>query len=525
MIKNKILFYFIIITYLGIGSYLSVTNGITSDEFFEQLNWEKNLSGIKNFLANGNYDDFLKYQDKYHGIAFHYISQPIQFLTYKFVSTLNEVSTSGAYLMSKHFVVFLLFFISGFSFYYLCLKLTNNKFFSFISSSIYLLYPYLFGHAMFNMKDIPFLSLWLISTYFYLTLVEDLFFEKELKYNQIFLVSFFTAFLISIRILGLAILLQYLISLIILFNIKKINLIDFIKENYKKVLSFVLFIFLLIYIMNPVLWHNPLEIINSYKWMSNYFNNICTLTLGDCMSSLSLPSSYYFIWLFFKLPILILLGIVIFPLIEGKIFSQKIVTIYYGTILFSLLSLLFIFILIKINIYDELRHVIFIFPLIFLLSLTNIYYLNKKFFFVTGSLLIIFFIFENKSLNPYQYTWLNSFAKFTNIQKNFEIDYWGVSNKNLQKKIIDYAAKNNISKNTCIYGDNYTKEFLITKDFTCFKRYQQLGEKRADPVFAYKNLRDAKRSKPIDCKLIWDETYKYTFYKKEISVGTLWWCD
>ena len=27
---------------------------------------------------------------------------------------------------------------------------------------------------------------------------------------------------------------------------------------------------------------------------------------------------------------------------------------------------------------------------------------------------------ENFSLNPYQYTWLNSFAKFTNISKNFE---------------------------------------------------------------------------------------------------------
>ena len=31
-----------------------------------------------------------------------------------------------------------------------------------------------------------------------------------------------------------------------------------------------------------------------------------------------------------------------------------------------------------------------------------------------------------------------------NIQKNFEIDYWGVSNKNLNKKIIEHANKNNI---------------------------------------------------------------------------------
>ena len=44
-------------------------------------------------------------------------------------------------------------------------------------------------------------------------------------------------------------------------------------------------------------------------------------------------------------------------------------------------------------------------------------------------------------------------------------------------------------------------------------------------LFAYKNLRNVKRSDPKDCKLIWNETYKYSFYKKRISVGTLWFCD
>jgi hypothetical protein len=167
----------------------------------------------------------------------------------------------------------------------------------------------------------------------------------------------------------------------------------------------------------------------------------------------------------------------------------------------------------------------FLIPLIFLVSLTNIFYLNKKIFYSLGTLLILFFIIENKSLNPYQYTWLNSFAKLTNIQKNFEIDYWGVSNKNLQKKLVEYVEENNLSKEICIYGDAYAKEFLVNKNFKCFKRYQQLGEAKKEPVLAYKNLRNAKRSNPNDCKLIWNETYKYSFYKQNISVGTLWLCD
>ena len=68
-------------------------------------------------------------------------------------------------------------------------------------------------------------------------------------------------------------------------------------------------------------------------------------------------------------------------------------------------------------------------------------------------------------------------------------------------------------------------EFLVNKNFECFKRYQQLDSAKKGPILAYKNLRNAKRSNPNDCKLIWDETYTYSFYKQNISVGTLWLCD
>ena len=135
------------------------------------------------------------------------------------------------------------------------------------------------------------------------------------------------------------------------------------------------------------------------------------------------------------------------------------------------------------------------------------------------------FIFENLSLNPYQYTWLNSFAKFTNISKNFEVDYWGVSNKKLTKKIVQYSEENSISKDTCIYGDIFAKEYLTTKNFTCFKTYSQLDAAKEKTLFAYKNLRNVKRSDPKDCKLILNETYNYSFYKKKISVGTAWFCN
>ena len=149
MLKDKkILFYLLVILYLGIGIYLSITTGITSDESFEQLNWDKNVSGIISLLNFGHYDEFLRYLDKYHGIAFHYISQPIQFFISNLVSNLNEVSDFGGHLMSKHSIVFLIFSLSGIYFFRLINKITQNLFFSYLSTSLYLLYPYLFGHSL-----------------------------------------------------------------------------------------------------------------------------------------------------------------------------------------------------------------------------------------------------------------------------------------------------------------------------------------------------------------------------------------
>ncbi len=526
IIKKNYQFFIFLLFYFFVGAYLSIINGITSDEYHQQLNWEIHQSAIISFFKNGSYDVLLNHGDRYQGVAFNLITQPFSIVFNKFVSNLNDITTYGGWLVAKHIAIFLTFTISGIFFYLLSYKISNNLIFALISSTLYLLYPYLFGHAQFNEKDIPFLSFWIINTYISLTIVESLFLEEKIKNNKVILLSFLTAFLIGIRTVGLLICLQYLISIIILFNIKKIDINDFVKKNWKLFLIFTIPLFIFIYILNPIFWHNPLaESINSINVMSKYWNELCTLTFGTCMNSLNLPASYYFIWLFFKLPILVIIGILLFPFVEKKIFNNTPASMYYLTLLLSFFFILFIFIFKNVAVYDELRHVLFLVPMIFLIGLVNLFYFNKKLFITLGSIAFFFFLIENFSLYPYQYTWLNSFAKFTNIQKDFEIDYWGISNKNLAKKIVQYSKENSISKDTCVYGDIFAKEYLTTKNFTCFRTYSQLDGAKEKTLFAYKNLRNVKRSDPKDCKLIWNETYNYSFYKKKISVGTVWFCN
>ena len=213
MLKYRnIILLFTLLLYTIVGSYLSVLNGIPHDQFHEQQNWVANYSAVKGLIYNnGDYEILINYLDKYHGIAFHYFSQPIQLVTHDFIGKLNQVSDITAYYISRHLAVFLIFSISGIFFYLLSLKISNDKGFSIIATFIYLLFPYLFGHAQINGKDIPFLSLWVICSYYLFLIIENFYFYKKNSLKLILSISFFTAFLIGIRITGVLILLEYFI--------------------------------------------------------------------------------------------------------------------------------------------------------------------------------------------------------------------------------------------------------------------------------------------------------------------------
>ena len=226
------------------------------------------------------------------------------------------------------------------------------------------------------------------------------------------------------------------------------------------------------------------------------------------------------------MPIIIIFGVILFPLIEKKIFLlNSLKLIYYLTILITPILIILIFIFKNVALYDEIRHIMFILPLIFLVSLLNIYEFNNRLFYILTISFISFFIIENFSIKPYQYTWLNSFAKFNNIDKSFEVDYWGISNKNLQKEIINYTSQKSLDDKLCVYGDNYKKEFLTKHNFKCFKNYAELDAAKIKPFFVYQNVRNLKRSNPKDCKLIFEESYNYSFSKQKIKVGKLWYCN
>jgi len=518
--KNYFLIFLSI--YFICGAYFSVQNGLSHDEFHEQRNWDYNISLIKNFLFNTEIESkFLNYPDKYYGVGFQIISQPIQFLLKEIILTTQNVSEYGAHLLAKHFVVFITFFGSGIFVYLITKQIIKNNFFCSTVTCLYLLYPYLIGHGLFNPKDIPFLFFWISSTFVSLSILNKLLLNSNVNYKYITLIAFLTAILISTRISGVLIIIQYTISVLIYLYFKKVHFFSFIIDEFKKISFFLILVFLFIYIFHPVFWKNPLLIFEAISFMNQHFNNVCTLTLSKCMFSKSLNSTYIPIWMLVKLPIIVLLGLFLLPFTEKKIIKISPNILVFGTLLGSSFFIPLILILINSHLYDELRQILFLIPLIFILGVVSLYSISKKIFYTFSFISILLFTVENIKIYPYQYAWFNTPSRFLDLSKNFEIDYWGLSGRELALQFSKLNEKK-IKKPCLLVSPLFlVKPFLDPNLYTCFAPWSKIDSSYERPFWAIQNVRNLKKGKSYNCDVVSKTKFNLLFYKKDLVTGKI----
>ena len=433
----------------------------------------------------------------------------------------NNISDFGGHLLAKHFVVFLFFFISGIFFYLILKKIIENENFSKTGTIIYLLYPYLFGQSLFSPKDVPFMSIWVICTYLSLKIFERLIDKKDISNFNTILFAFMTSYLLSIRIAGILIFLQYLVTFIIYLNLTNTNILYFIKKFYLNLLIFVFGTIFFTIVFYPELWINPLGVVEVINTMANHFNNVGTNTYGKIMYSTNLPSTYMLIWFSVKLPAIIIIGIFLIPFTEKKIFSSSKKSIYFGSILISTILIPLVLIFRKVHLYDELRQVMFLFPLLFIVGLVSVYTFSNKFFYLTGILTITLFLVENIKINPYQYVWFNLPSRSIDLTNKFELEYQGLSGR----EIAEYL-NNSDKKNLCILANpiHSVRPFLNKNDFNCFDMWQKIDTDYKRPFLGVQNVRNLKKSNPFKCESIHETGFKLLFHKKKFITGKLLEC-
>ena len=516
--------------YFLIGSLNSLNTGISFDENYEELNWKFHLKVVEKLSSKIIFDeevdlDVLKNEAKGfvgYGIGSQLISQPIQFLLKKILSKNNQIDSFGAKLLSKHFVIFLFFFLSGVFFYLILKRIIDNEIFALLGTISYLTYPYLFGHSMFSPKDIPFLSIWMLCTYLSFNIIKKIIKIDKIENIDIFLISLATAFLISIRVAGVLVFIQYLTLLLLFLNLYQIPIKSFIKQIFNKIIFFVLNLIFFVFLLNPILWLDPYFFIEAIKINANHFNNVGTNTLGKIMYSKDLPSTYLPIWFSVKIPLIIIAGVILLPFSEKKIFKNKERSIYYGTILITSILIPLILIFKKVHLYDEIRQVMFLIPLIFILGLVSIFVISQKSYYYLTIFMIGFFVFENIKINPYQYVWFNLPSRFIDLSNNFELEYQGISGREIAK----YLSKNE-SENFCILTNpmHTLKPFLYDTQFNCFDIWQKIDSDFERPFLAVQHVRNLKKNLPYNCTEVHQTYFNLLFHKKKLVTAKLLKCE
>lgn len=354
----------------------------------------------------------------------------------------------------RHFLVFLIFYLTSILVFKILIKRFNNFFLSFFGTLLYIFSPRIYGDSFHNNKDIIFLSFVVFAIYFAFKIFE----EKKIK--NILLFSLFAAIATSTRIMGLFL----PFSLIFFLFLAKLN--EDSKSNFKYILLIIFFYLLFMYIHWPYLWDSPIsnfiDFIHKTKdwiWKLGFIFN------GKYIYSTSVPDSFIFIWIGISTPILNLFLFLCGFFFIGKRLLQRFISInkkksfncdFWRSInemkdnylFFNMLVIISLIISLSAPLANAWRHLYFLNFFIIYISAYFIMILSiilKKH--IKKLIIVLFFllipnIYKLIIFHPYQSLYLNEILSNKN-KNNFQIDREGLTRLDSIYKILSFEQNNN----------------------------------------------------------------------------------
>ena len=234
-------------------------------------------------------------------------------------------------------------------------------------------------------------------------------------------------------------------------------------------------------------------------------------------------------WLLVKLPIITILGLVLTPiyLIKKSLEGQKSTTYqqfeFYG-LAYTLILILALLIFMKVGLYNELRQILFIFPLLFILGITALFYFNRKILIFLLVLSIGSFAVDDFALYPYQYTYLNEVVRHFNIQDRFERDYFGISAGKTAKWSNDNPVN---TESVCIYASpEHLWTFVLNPiKYQCLEKFSDFSQKKKPFMVFWISKGDSKKLPIKSCDLLHEEVRNLPLSQSRIVMGQLFYCD
>ena len=444
---------------LSVDDDNSRINGFVSLKYIFEIFFSEYIFKIDNIIDVPNINI---YEERYNGSAF---ELPMAFLELVF-----KITDSRQIYLFRHFFNFLLFFTSVFIFYKIVKNRYNSYFTGILGAAFLVASPRIFAESFYNTKDICLMSLFIINLFTAINFIE----KPNIKTAIIF--AIISSLTIDVRILGFF--LPVLIFLIYIINILRNN--DFRKNKILPLLFFLISLPFLIILFWPYLWGDPVgNFIEAFIGLSKHTFFGYNFYFGEYISARNVPWHYPIVWIFITTPIVYLLLFIIgfvfifYRLIKRLIKIEKndsYIDLWRGKkelqdLIFFLTFLIPLFIIIILNstLYDGWRHLYFIYPSFLLISIYGLnliktVILKKKDLIINFlTCLMVLQIFTWMYLNhPFQSVYFNLLAE-KNFNENFEMDYWGISNK----IALEYIAKKT-NKKVNVYNLN-TSDLALSK--------------------------------------------------------------
>ena len=448
------IFFFAFIYLLGLNIFKDY--GIYADDEYQRNNAFAWYTYIKSFAIELNFS-FIGNLEKLVDNDIENITSstipslqpvPLGIICEFFVDLFNITGSKDIYQF-RHLFNFSIFFIGLFFFYKLIFKRFSSIILALVGVVFLFLTPRFFAESFYNSQDIFFLTLTIINIYTGFNFLK----KPSLQTTLIFSLS--SALSLDTRIMAFL----PIFLILVIFILKCVRSTKFYKNYIKYIFYFVPTTAIFILVFWPYLWINPItNFIFAISELSSAAFLVSNLYFGKLILSTNIPSHYHIVWFFITTPLIIIFLFIIgsFLLLLRLLkrlnkLNNDSNDIWRGDkemydIYFFMLILISNLIFINKGLgYTGWRHLYFMYPSVIMIYLYSIYFFNfilkNKIIVIILYLLVIinlsYLAFWNYKFHPYQYVYFNLLNK-KNFHKNFDMDYWALSNKNA----ISYILKN-----------------------------------------------------------------------------------
>ena len=336
--------------------------------------------------------------------------------------------------LMRHFVNFSIYFLGVYMFFLLLKEFFNSQKYAFIGSMFYFLHPRLIAHGFFNMKDS------LAQSFVVIALFPIYLIYKNKDYRDCIIAGLLCGLAITTRLPVIFLPVLFIFLLIFQVFIEKKNILS---PNFlKRIMTFIIFTILGTYVFWPMLWEAPLlNFKTNFYNMKNYISPATNYFLGSYLAAKNLPWYYIPSWIFFTTPITFLVTFFIgtLKIIKNIVYERNSENLFNSFMLLGFFLPVIVIIYLESTLYGGWRHMFFIYPFMSFIMITGFKYLldfislklNTSRYYLKIIISIMVFIEPVYSIikfHPVQQVYFNSFAGIDPM-KNFEGDYWGVSNK------------------------------------------------------------------------------------------------